>query len=84
MDFTHASNIGQDVGGSQGNLFTLNNVLGTSDVFLDSPINNFVNWNFHTGYLNSSPSPQGFTSIVGNLLRQGGNGGYNQCWLPWV
>ena len=78
LDFTHASNIGQDVGSSQGNLFTLNNALGTSDVFLDSPTNNFANWNFHTGYLNSSPSPRGFTA--GNLLRQGGNGGYNQCY----
>ena len=78
LDFTHASNIGQDVGSTQGNLFTLNNAMGTTDVFLDSPTNNFAVWDFNTGYMNSSPSATGFTA--GNLLRQGGNGGYNQCY----
>jgi hypothetical protein len=78
LDFTNASNIGQDVGSTHGNLFTLGTGLDTNDVFLDSPTNNFAVWDFHTGYLNSSPSATGFTA--GNLLRQGGNGGYNQCY----
>ena len=75
LDFEDSSNLGNDASG--GTDFTENNI-DSSDVFLDTCTNNFCTWNYLTGYMNSSPSATGFTA--GNLLRQGGNGGYNQCY----